>query len=159
MDQYHAYLLHEMGITPWQLNASSMAEPSAKGATTLPTTLPKPDGGAPMAEPVATSPLDLSCYEIVILAEPTALNSDFVVAVLKSMGLEPSQAKVLSMDEFAAYRGAMAKWLWSTQGEIPALPDSKVIFSPSIAQTSRDQAAKRTLWGQIKSYLSGEGNR
>lgn len=140
MDQYHAFLLHEMGITTWQSNASQTAAltPSEPEATP------------------AIAPVDLSTYEIAIIGEPTALNSDFVVAVLKSMQLKPTQAKVLSMSEFLAYQGSMPTWLWSTQGNVAAMPNCRVINSPSIIKTSQDQDAKHALWRQIKSHLAAQ---
>ncbi len=140
MDQYQAYLLQEMGISTWQLNSTPIDEPLAC---------------EPEAQPATATPLNLADYDIVIIADACTPTDDFVVAVLKSIQLKPQRAKVMSMAEFVAYQGPMPSWIWSTAGEISA-PDCKFLHSPSIAKTSQDPTAKRVLWQQIKSHLSGE---
>ena len=90
--------------------------------------------------------------QILLLAEPNALESDFVVAVLKSMQLTPSQAQVTDIAHFRAYQGPLPPWVWSTLIPLDPLPGIQVINSADIAQVSQDAQQKRLLWQQIKTY-------
>lgn len=123
MNQYQAFILKEMGITTWCLASSQQPALSIDRQT-----------------------------KMLILAEPDALESDFVVAVLKSMQLTPAQAQVTDLARFRAYQGPLPLWVWSTLIPLDPLPGIQVINSADIAQVSQDAQQKRLLWQQIKTY-------
>ncbi|MCE0558227.1 DNA polymerase III subunit psi [Motilimonas sp. E26] len=134
MNQYQAFILKEMGITLW-LSNQSLDQPI------------KDDLSA------ADAPLIIDDEtEIVILAESDVLQSEFVSAVLKSMGLTVAQAQVVTQECFLQYQGPLPLWVWSTQSPLALRRSTQVINSASIEQVSQDPLQKRGLWQQIKSY-------
>ncbi|MCE2593845.1 DNA polymerase III subunit psi [Motilimonas cestriensis] len=135
MNRYQAFILKEMGITVWQLNQGSDAA-SAKAELSA-----------------VDAPLSLHHdTKMLILAEHNVLQSEFVIAVLKSIGLTSAQAQVMDEQSFRQYRGPLPLWVWSTQSTLAPRSSTQVLNSASIDEISQDPLQKRSLWQQIKSY-------
>ncbi|MEJ2765507.1 DNA polymerase III subunit psi [Photobacterium sp. MCCC 1A19761] len=133
MKQRDIQILHEMGLTYWQIR--------------------KPDFFPELEMPVIDLPE--SCKLLFVCEDELDDHDRWLFGrILNSMKLSPEQALMLPPQGVAQIRVHHLTWCWLAGCQAPHPAGCQVLTSMSLKQMHTNPASKKALWQQICSYES-----
>lgn len=124
MQHQKAVYLQEMGITRWQLRKPQLF---------------------PNYNPVS----DISHASLLVVCDDKDINNPLMKKILTAFSVKRDQVTYFSMQEFEDYQGTLPNLIWSTLGDVSALPEHNILTSPDLTTLSEDHKAKQSLWKQF----------
>lgn len=129
MKHQQAVFLQEMGITHWQVRKPALFKAEQD-----------------------LQQLNLSACKLLVLCVDADRDHPLMLAILRAFNIDADSVVYCSLAQFENQQAALPDLIWSTLGEITALPGHQLLHSPSLSQLVLQTHAKKSLWKQFCAY-------